>query len=335
MGESYYNPQTDYIGTRALSRSSATPPEAQTYAERFATSPIYGSAYGLPYDSSKSVFVQPMASLRASSRTPSRASSLSRDPEAHRAASGALRNRRSSMFDDDDDFPRNKPFKKYSMDKADFEPIKSSDLRDRIRKISDDFNKTPSYEPRRDYQKTETTWKTISNTRGQPVIQRQDVSYTSPETGKTYRRSSITDDSNYDYKRPIDSVRTRRSSIGTGEEFSKTTSSVRTRKFSESGSSGLPPRPARYSSIEEPKFSSAQSIRDARKMQESDDLTENIQKMVNKMRSHHLDNADADIRSISRTVRSTSVDPFEDDSPRSRSRQRARLNQFTYGIGRR
>lgn len=340
MGESYYSPQTDYIGSRSLTRSSQTPPEAATYAERFATNPIYGNAYGLPYDSTRSVYNQPMASLRQSARTKSRASSLSRDPDADRAASGARSRRRSSIFDDDDDnFLISKPFKKYSTEVSSFDqPIKSSDLRDRIRKISDDFSKPPAYEPRRNFQKSETTWKTDVNSRGQPVIKREEISYTLPETGKTFRRSSITEDSSTVLKPPLSSVRTRRSSLGgPSEDFSTSRSSVRTRKFSEDSSSitGLPPRPTRYTSTDETKFSSAQSVRDARKLKESDDLTDNIQKMVNKMRSHHLDDAEADVRSISRTVRATSLDPFEDDSPRSRSRQRARLNQFTYGVGKR
>lgn len=279
-----------------------------------------------------------MASVRQSRRTPSRASSLSRDHEADRAASGALRNRRRSIFDDDDNDSvslGSKPFKKFSMN--DFEPIKSSDLRDRIRKISEDYDKPVSWEPKRNnFRKSETTWSTATTPRGQPVIKREEVSYKLPETGKTFRRSSITETSNYESKPPT-SLRTRRSSIGGGEEFnSSARSSTRTRKYSEDSSSfGLPPRPMRYTSCEENKFPSAQTVRDARKIKESDYLTENIQKMVSKMKSHHLDNAEADIRSLSRTVRSASLDPFEDDSPRSRSRQRARLNQFTYGIGRR
>lgn len=321
-----------------MTRTETKPPEAQTYAERFANKPIYGSAYGLPYDTSKSVFNQPMASVRQSKRTPSRASSLSRDPDADRAASGVLRNRRrSSLFDDDEDDSfsfSSKPFKKFSLNTSDFEPIKSSDLRDRIRKISQDYDKPASWEPKRNFQKSETTWTTSTNPRGQPVIKREEISYKLPQTGNTFRRSSITE--TYDSKPPM-SVRTRRSSLGGGDEFtSSARSSTRTRKYSEeSSSSGLPPRPTKHTSFEEYKFPSAQSVRDARKIKESDDLTENIQKMVSKMKSHHLDDAEADIRSMSRTIRSASLDPFEDDSPRSRSRQRARLNQFTYGIGRR
>ena len=324
-----------------MTRSTVTPPEAQTYAERFATNPIYGTAYGLPYDSSKSVFNQPMASLRQSSRTKSRASSLSRDPEADRAASGARARRRSSLFgdDDDDDFLTSKPFKKYSVPERSYDPIKSSDLRDRIRKISEDFSKPLSYEPKRDFQRTETSFKTEYNNRGQPFIKREEYTYTLPEGSKTIRRSSITESSSYESKPPSGiSLRTRRSSLGsTKDDFGNSRSSVRTRKFSEESSSGigLPPRPSRYSTTEESRFSSAQSMRDNRRTKESDELTENIQKMVNKLRSHHLDDAEADIRSISRTVRATSLDPVEDDGSRSRSRQRARLHNFTYGVGKR
>lgn len=345
MGESYYSPQTDYIGTRPLTRqgSSQKPPEAQTYAERFAHNPIYGNAYGLPYDSSHSVFNQPMASTRASRRTPSRASSLTRDPSTGRdelgaAGIGATGRRRRSLFeDDDDDFKISKPFKKYSLGSSDYEPVRSSDLRDRIRKMGEDFGKSVAYEPSspRPTERTETTWKTNINSRGQPVVQRQDVTYTSPVSGSTYRRSSITE---LPHDSTSSTTRTRRSSFGGGEETSTSRTSTRTRKYSEESSNyGLPPRPLRTSvdDSSSSRFTSAQAMRDARKLKDSDDLSESISKMVNKMRSHHLDNADADIRSISRTVRSGSLDPFEDDSPRSRSRQRARLNQFTYGVSKR
>lgn len=278
-----------------------------------------------------------MASLRQSSRTPSRASSLTRDPSPGRTGSAALgaRARRNSLFDDDD-FSLSKPFKKFSVDSSDFQPIKSADLRDRIRKISTDYNVSPSYEPKRNFQKSETTWRSEKNSLGQPVIKKEEYSFNLPETGKTFRRSSITDLSSYDSKPQITSFRSRRSSIGTNDDFAPTKSSLRTRKYSEESSSsafGLPPRPIRHVSIEEPKFSNAQVIRDARKMKNSEELSDNIQKMVNKMRSHHLENAEADVRSLSRTIRSASLDPFEDDSPRSRSRQRARLNQFSYGVG--
>jgi len=235
----------------------------------------------------------------------------------------------------DDDFPMSRPYKKYSVQNSDFEPIRSSDLRDRIRKVSEDFAKPRSYEPTRNFNKTETSWKTDYNSRGQPVIKREEVSYTLPETGRSFRRSSVTETSSTTSKPPM-SLRTRRTSIGSGEDFSSSRSSVRARKYSEeSGLYGLPPRPSRQFSSDESKFTSSQVMRDARKMKESDDLTDNIQKMVNKMRSHHLDDAEADVRSISRTVRATSLDPFEDDGSRSRSKQRARLNQFTYGISKR
>lgn len=344
MGESYYSPQTDYIGHRPLTRENASkPPEAQTYAERFATNPIYGSAYGLPYDQNSSVFNQPMASTRASRRTPSRASSLTRDSSAGRDGYGSYGSsgsrsgaRRRSLFDDDDDdFKLSKPIKKYSLGSSEYDPIKSSDLRSRIKKMGEDFGKSIAYDtaPPRGTERTETTWKTNINSKGQPIVQRQDITYTSPVSGSTYRRSSVAE---LPYE---SSTRTRRSSIGGGEESNTTTTSTRTRKYSESSSSnyGRPPRPQR-TSLEESsssRFTSAQSMRDARKLKDSEELSESINKMVNKMRSHHLDDADADIRSISRTVRAASLDPFEDDGPRSRSRQRARLNQFTYGVSKR
>lgn len=311
------------------------PPEAQTYAERFAANPIYGHARGLPYEDSQSVFKQPMASLSTGTR--SRASSLSRDPQPETPSYGSRLSRRQSLFDEDD-FPVSRPVKKFSLDNTKYEPIKSSDLRDKLRKINDDFNKTPAYKPRKDFQKTEISFKQEYGPRGQPIIKREELTYSIPDTSKSYHKTSTVENSSYESKPPL-SLRTRRSSVGSGDELSSSRSNVKTRKYSEESSFGLPPRPARYSftSVDDEdkssKFASANQFREARKLKESEELTDHIQKMVTKMKSHHLDDASADIRSVSRTLRATSVDPFEDDSRRSRSRQRARLNQFTYGIG--
>lgn len=285
------------------------------------------------------MFKQPLASLSTGTR--SRGSSLSRDPEPTSSTPGS-RSRRRSLFDDlDDDFTFRKPVSMFSGDsKRTPAPIERSDLRDKLRKISDDLNKAPSYEvPRRGHQTTEVKFKHEIGPRGEPIIKREETSFSSPAPTSSYRRTSVTDTSNYDSKPPLN-MRTRRSSFGTGDDFATTSrSSVRSRKYSEESSGfGLPPRSIRYSTSTRdddgnPRFTSAQNFREARKNKDSEELTENIQKMVNKMKSHHLDDASSDIRSLSRTIRATSLDPFEDDGPRSRSRQRARLNKFTYGVG--
>lgn len=339
VGESYYNPQTEYIGNKPLDRTSSyiKPPKAQTYAERFSSNPIYGKTRGLPYDESESVFRQPMAILNTGTR--SRASSLCRDPGPTSSASGSGSRRRSLFDDADDDFTfYRKPVNLFSEEsKRSSAPIERSDLRDKLRKISDDLNKAPSYDlPRKSYQSSEVKYRHEIGPRGQPIIKREETTYSVPST--SYRRTSVTESSNYDSK-PPPSMRTRRSSIGTGEDYSTTSrSSVRSRKYSEeASSSGLPPRSIRFSTSTRDddgnaRFTSAHQFREARKTKDSEELTEHIQKMVNKMKSHHLDDASSDIRSLSRTIRSTSLDPFEDDGPRSRSRQRARLNKFTYGV---
>lgn len=322
------------------------PPEAQTYAERFSDHPIYGRTRGLPYDASQSVYNQPLASRltgtggRGSSlpREPGkthRGSSLSRDPEPVTPSYGSRFGRRSSLFNDDDDFSTSQPFKKFSLGSSDLDRMRDYSSRDRMHKAVDDFLKTPVKAPARDYETSETKFRQEYGPRGQPIIKREKYTYTLPETSKPLRKSSITETSEFSSSKPPMSFRTRRSSLGPGEDLSTTTtrSSLRTRKYSEDTSSGLPPRSTRFSRDDDSsKFTTARDFRDARRAMESDDLTENIQKMVNKMKSHHLDDATADIRSISRTVRAASLDPFEDDSTRSRSKQRARLNKFTYGI---
>jgi len=78
VGESYYKPQTKYIHNRPVeANTSEKPPESRTYAERFASDPYYGTARGLPYAESESVFRQPDALKTVGTR--SRAASLSRD----------------------------------------------------------------------------------------------------------------------------------------------------------------------------------------------------------------------------------------------------------------
>ncbi|KAF2362536.1 hypothetical protein FHG87_006711 [Trinorchestia longiramus] len=299
------------------------------------------SVRGLPYDESQSVYNQPLASRltgtggRGSSlpKNPGqtgRASSLSRDPVTETSSYGSRHPRRSSLFDEDD-FPSRQSFKKFSLGSTDPERVKDQVSRDRMHKAVNDFLKTPISGRSREYETSEVKFREEIGPRGQPVIKREQYTYTLPETASTMRKSSITESSSYDSKPPL-SLRTRRSSIGSGEEFSRT--SVRTRKYSEDTNYGLPPRPSRFNRGEDSSsFASARQVRDARRAMESDELTENIMKMVNKMKSHHLDDAAADIRSISRTIRATSLDPVEDDSYRSRSKQRARLHNFTYGIG--
>lgn len=348
VGESYYNPQTYYIDSKPLSKNTSSyvkPPEAQTYAERFSGNPIYGKTRGLPYDVSQSVYNQPLASRltgtggRGSSlpKQPGkthRASSLSRNPEPEPSTYGSRFNRRSSLFDDDD-FATSQPFKKYSLGSSDADRVREFTSRDRMHRAVDDFLKSPIKSPARDYEASEVKFRQEYGPRGQPIIKREKYTYTLPETSKPPRKSSFVQSSEFSSSKPPLSLRTRRSSLGPGEDFSTSTTrtNVRTRKYSEDSSSALPPRPARFSREENTSsYTSARDMRDARRAVESDDLTENIMKMVNKMKSHHLDDATADIRSISRTVRAASVDPFEDDGTRSRSKQRARLHNFTYGI---
>lgn len=271
-----------------------------------------------------------MASTRQSKRTASRTSSLSRDPEADRAAAGARR--RQSLFDDENStFGSSTPLEKFNYGNSGYDHAKSAELSDRIRKFTRGFDSGRSWNPNNDSQKTEVSWKTETNSRGMPFIQKQEVTFASPDSGNTYRRSSINDLTSLNAKPFESSLRTRRSSFGNGgEDFGQSYSSTRVRKYSEeSGSSALPPRPSRTFSIEEPKFQTAKAMRDARKLQSSEEMTENINRMVSKMKRHHVDDSNGDVMSFSRSYRATSVDPFEDDSSsRSRSRQRKRFGGY-------
>lgn len=340
IGENYYKPEVTYIDQHTLDRSKETPPEAQTFAERIASDPIRGKTRGLPYDESKSVFHQPMASLRASSR--SRASSL--EPDAATGGYHFRGSHRRQSFTGDDEVKFNRHYPRVTFDQKTMEPIPRADLRDKLRKISKDLMKEPSYDPKaRQSSRTERhSFDRYTGLPGVTTSSRSSYSYDLPPSGLSSRRGSFTESSRrYEVSPPV-SFRSRRTSpSGFSEEVVTT---VRSRKLSgghdPTSGMGLPPLPGRYSSSsyssrrdDDPyRFESAQNIRDARRMKDSEELTEHMTKMFNRMRSHHLEDADVDVIRKSSALRSSGVDPFE-DIDRDRSRQRARMNKFVYGVG--
>lgn len=113
-GESYYNPQTEYLDGRDVFHSRQKPPEAATYAERWHSKPIYGSVRGLPYEEYDSELSKPLCDRRARSlnragsrdRAGSRNRASSRDPEIHlpSAASRLSRGRERKISFGDEDY---------------------------------------------------------------------------------------------------------------------------------------------------------------------------------------------------------------------------------------
>jgi len=117
VGESYYNPQTDFISNRELlSSRKAPPPEAQTYAERFASRPFYGTTRGLPYGEAEAESLKPIQrrALSASRARPSRERESDDEPSTSRT--GRSRDRKLSFNLDDFNADVKKSFNDFSLD---------------------------------------------------------------------------------------------------------------------------------------------------------------------------------------------------------------------------
>lgn len=264
VGESYYNPQTEFIENRELlSKRKAPPPEAQTYAERFANRPFYGSARGLPYGEEESVSLRPIQrrALSAGRSRASRDREIDDIPSSFRASRG--RDRKLSFNIDDFDSDVKTAFKDFSLeDDTDFKPktkhtfslVDDSDFRvPRSRRsrdldersIADEFtirpeNKTELLkkfkEIEREFQKADSldrgstsrkyehsAWNDELNIPGKKSVKRDDVSYTDPMTGAKVHKSSYQESSKF--------------------ESSSSSSSARP-------PTGRPPRPSRLLSVD-------------------------------------------------------------------------------------
>jgi len=347
VGQSYYTPQTKYIGSKPLERTEQyKPPEAQTYAERFASAPIYGRAHGLPYDEKQSVYRQPSPVLKSGT---SRARSVSRDSDTsgYLASLGPkdkfnIQDRRSfrrqSLCEDSTDsnkFPT-----------RDTSRTRSSAL-DELRKVKEnlekDLKKFPSLPPtvpRRDEKKV--VFKQETGPRGSTIIKREETVTSSPRIS---RRFSTTQRDTDGGKPPV-SLRVRKTSYNEPETF-ETPSYFRSRRASFGQSEGIQIPGSKFENFvkyssqtnagsaagdETPRFRSAAHFREARKVIDSEEIADKIKKTFENQKSRYLEDATADITSMTRSLRGSRLDPFEDDGPRGRARQRARLNHFSYGV---
>jgi len=257
VGESYYHPQTTYIHKRPIEPSPSSqekPPESQTYAERFADNPIYGSAHGLPYADSQSVFRQPMATHSVGTR--SRASSLSRDTGVSKylssLGSGETFNRTDSKFQRH--LADNTPAKReatHTNKTSDPDPFRVNSLPPIKKRYGDE--ETTSFKP-------DLSYKT------RPLSKWQEGN--SSSLNDVSRRTKPSDNE-YSSRPPLN-LRNRRSSLGTPD------ASLERRAKDELSSLayGLSSRD------EGPRYRSSQYFRDARREQEREDIT----KMVDKLR---------------------------------------------------
>lgn len=252
------------MGTSTLDRHRYSPPKHQSYAERFASNPWYGNTAGLPYRNENSALSGP---LLKPSEHPHRSSSLvkeirdleDRDIPLHIRAS-----RRRRRFEEEDEelgirprFGRQRSFE----DKSRLAP-RYKDVADKLRSLDVELQR---HAPRR-----------TSVTKD---------SYTTPSG--TYQSSYKREVANYDSSssRPPPSPRVRK--ISFNEEFSDLPprSRARVSSFSEQSTR------IRRSSITEdedldpaPYFTKASKLREERRMKESRDVTDNVHKMIEKMR---------------------------------------------------
>jgi len=327
VGSSYYNPQTDYIGDKPLERNEdIKPPEAQTFAERFASKPIYGKTTGLPYDETKSVFRQPMAIHSAGTR--SRASSLTRDSGTSQYLSSLGP---KSAFNRDD----SRMSRQLSDQKDHFKlpfsgqdsPSWASKKNERVSRYQsmDNLNSRSSLPPRKRTEEREVTFKKEYGPTGQEIVKRQEVRYLSSDNTPSTRRINQSEATS---ARPPLDLRYRRSSLGQPGDSVNSKFISKLRTDTESEFQKLASAHMNFGmglKHEEPRFRSAQNFREARRKQESDELSEKIKKTVNNMKSRHLEDATKEVRPFSRFVRSGSLDPFESEKFESRSRRGSRV----------
>ncbi|XP_045600902.1 uncharacterized protein [Procambarus clarkii] len=361
VGESYYNPQTDYIENRELLRSKVQPPEAASYAERFANKPFYGSARGLPYGEEEAALSQPLVRRRSSSVGRSKEPEPDDGPRSSRTGRGRERKlsfnldspepeprRRFSLLDDLD---FKIPVKKYidpdygfktnvgkdlgKVDDFGLNPATKKSIMDDIKNLEKKFKKADAVE--RGSGTNAKRWEEVVynealDAPGKKTVKKNEVTYNIPGTGTTVRKSSYQESSkfesskpprappkpsrllsiedDYDFKPPR--LPRRRNISLSDDDFKFTTSRSIKSSFDD----------------DDKKFRSARKMFDHRKAQESEELSDNINKMIGKMRKHSI--GDGDSYKYTRTFRSSSLDPFENDS-RVKARTQARSHQFTYG----
>jgi len=388
VGESYYNPQTDFISDRELLRQrKAPPPEAQTYAERFASRPFYGAARGLPYDDSQAESLKP---LQRRAHSASRARS-SRDREVDdvptTSRAGRSRDRKLSFNLDDFDADVKKSFKDFSLDcdndikpkssKSKFSLVDDSDFKIPVRRFSVDvhrdardtadefqirpenkselmkkfkdiekeFEKANALErrtPSRSNQYESSAWNDELNIPGRKSVRRDEVSYTDPSSGSKVHKSSYSESSKFESssssKPPLPPSKISRLLSSDDDSDFKLPSMPRHRRISMSELSDAdsdirsftPKTLSQLHREDEFKFRGAREIRNQRKTRESDELTANINKMINKMKTR--EDGDEGIR-ISRTFRSSSLDPYQRETI-TKASPTTRQHRFVYGVSR-
>jgi len=368
-GESYYSPQTDYISDReVLRRPTQQPPEAATFAERFAAKPFYGSAHGLPYDDAQSVrnLPPPRRSVSASrgdrsrerggGREPEEAPRLSRTPrprerrisfkdEPDLGLSDAVKDIMNG-FDDakfslDDDTLFNAPTRYATRkDKDDFnsaadqfliKPHDKAEIQNKLKQIQDDFRKADEMHRGRSLPRT-VDWTANGDDIELSIPQRRS-SVKLPKSGKKLHTSKkeITIESLKPPKGPRTTVQKKISISHTDEDDFKLPPLPRSRRQSVSEMEDV----AKFMD-DERRFRNARELRKERKAQESKELTDNINRMIKKINLGQHTNGNTvkeahDVHVI-RTARAKSLEPFAvRHTPIVGARPSVKAQNFVYG----
>jgi len=298
----------------------AKPPEAQSYAERFAKKAWYGEVKGLPYDSMDSALSQPLVNRRAVSS--SRASSIMKDREEN-VPPHIRAIRRSRVVGEEaknDGKYREKPRRYHFEEEMDCKPsIYTKELRNDLNKLNNQISNS-EFKPRR----SSFSFDAIDS-----------APLSIPSTSTSIKRSSYLETSRADSKPPSGAIggRTRKISFNDSESsFELPPRTPRARKVSLDDFTYRPPKSLESLKNEDYDVKlSASELRDMRRAKESDDLSENIRKSISKMRSHDIDKEAA--YKYTRQMRSSSLDPFGDDSKYSARQRASRFNAFVYGVG--
>lgn len=353
FGENYYGPQTDYIGNRELLPSKTVPPEAATYAERFANRPFYGKTRGLPYEDGSAALSQPLVNRRSAS-----ASRAPRDKEPDdfppRPRTGRGSDRKLSFnLDDAGSEPRRRlslfdemefqaPIKRFfdsgfekdhgANDDIGIKPETKKRIRDDISKLEKEFRRADAVERgtgSRAKKWEEVVYDDDLNAPGKKTVRRNEMSYTIPGTGTTVRKSSYQESSKFESSKPprAPPKPSRLLSLENDPDF-KMPARPRRRHMSfsdEDDFSFITPRSAKSALDDDDLISH-------RRAKDSAELTQNVNRMISKMRKHSI--GDGDGYKFTRTIRSSSLDPYE-GKPRMRSSVQSRSHQYTYGVAKR
>lgn len=310
VSEGYYKPQKNFMETySSIDRSRYSPPKHQSYAERFASNPWYGSAYGYPYRKDQAALNEPL--LKPSER-PVRTSSLVRDMKEQGERDIPLHiraSRRRKRFEEEDDLlgirslPSSRTNSRDRDEKVRLHP-RFKDIGEKLRSLDAELIRLA---PRRS-----------------SVTEN---SYTSP-SGTTVTKSSHYESSTS--SRPPISPRVRKTSFN--EEFSQLPPRPRAR-ISSVGEMQSFQRSSRRSSINEdedlpvgPYSGRANKLREERRLKESREITEGIHTMIEKMRTNRYNPEHGYTDRQERGIRPSTLDPhLKEDKTYS---------SFAYGLSR-